>query len=252
MKQKKTMPNKWGIWDWPLLIEHLEDMALQGWLLENYHEKTLEFVQIEPRQIHYDIMFFPDYNYDFNDIPPKLEQMWEFAELDGWKHITKNYYIQVFYNEQTDPASLHSDAVAALNGFDGLVKKKFLARWRRGAVAAAVVLMAFLVWLVVAAVVYSQTGETNFMHFALLSVGSVLVPYMIMQIGYHCFRLRSYKKWLSCARAVAQDDNQLAAPVSYKFAEKAHLALSVVGGIIMLIQLATFLHIAFWINFLGA
>ncbi|MBQ6896200.1 MAG: DUF2812 domain-containing protein [Oscillospiraceae bacterium] len=251
MEQKKIMPNRWGIWDWPLLIEHLEKMALEGWLLTDYHEKTLEFVSAEPRRIHYDIMFFPDYNYDFSDIPPKLEQMWEIAEMDGWKHITKNYYVQVFYNEQPDPVSLHSDAVVTLNGFDGLVKKKFVTVWRRAAVAAFVLLVAFCVWLVVSALVFSQTGETNFMQFAVLSMGSVLVPYMVIQLGYHCFRIHSYKKWLNYAYIAAQDDNQLIPPVSYSFAEKAHFAVSVVGGIIMVIQFAAFARIAFWLSFLG-
>lgn len=245
------MPNKWGIWNWPLLIEHLEKMALDGWLLVDYHEKTLEFIPTEPGRIHYDIMFFPEYNYNFNDIPPKLEQMWEIAEMDGWEHITKNYYVQVFYNKQTDPVSLHSDAIVTLNGFDELVKKRFVTKWKRAAIAATVVLAAFFVWLAVSAVAFSQTGETNFMQFAVLSIGSVLVPYMIMQIGYHCFRLHSYKKWLDYAHTIAQEDNLLAAPVSYNFAEKAHFAISVAGGIIMIIQFAAFISIACWLSFLG-
>ena len=60
-----------------------ENMALEGWLLECYHEKTLEFVPIEPKGIKYAVTFFKEYNADGFTPPENLVYMWQVCETDG-------------------------------------------------------------------------------------------------------------------------------------------------------------------------
>ncbi len=225
MKQKKTMPNKWGIWDWPLLIEHLEDMALQGWLLEDYHEKTLKFVQIEPKRIKYAVTFFKEYNADGHTPPDDLVYMWQLCETDGWKNITRNNYIQIFYNEDSDAPPFHTDAEVQLFNFNGMIESSLVEKWKYNALLVAMFAVFYIGSRVPRLVkAFTYPGDKATLMVFLVILGA----FLLYELLYSLFRWHKYKQWYRIAQVYAEEDNVFMPSYENPFYDKLNFAVTVV------------------------
>ena len=224
MEQKKIMPNRWGIWDWPLLIEHLEKMALEGWLLTDYHEKTLEFEAVQPKKIKYAVTFFKDYNPDGYTPPEDLVYMWQLCETDGWKNITRNSYIQIFYNENPDAPPFHTDAVVQYENFNGMIEASFVQKWKYNAylifVFSAIYLGGRVPRLIKA---FSEMGDRATLTVFLV----ILVVFLLYEMLYSLFRWHKYSQWRRIAKVYAEEDDIFMAPFDSPFYDKLNFAVTV-------------------------
>lgn len=223
-------------------------MALQGWQLVAYHEKTLEYVAAEPQQVHYDIIFFPDYVCG-GEISPKLEYLWAMAQMDGWQHITHNYDVQVFCNTQQNPQPLSTDAAVWLENFHGLASKKYVKKWRGIAIAAVAALAVYIAVFAALYIAAAQSGNSSLLLVMLFSTGWLFVPYMMFQAGYHLYRLTVYRKWHKCAVISACEDNSVPMIQNIGFLEKANKIISIIVFIILIDQISSFVLMSYWASF---
>jgi len=223
--QKKTIPNRWGIWDWPLLIEKLEEMAIEGWLLAEYHEKTLEFVSTEPRKIKYAVTFFKDYNADGHTPPEDLVYMWQLCETDGWKNITQNNYIQIFYNENPEAEPFHTDVEVQLFNFNGMIESSLVERWKYNAFLVAVFALIYLGSRVPKLIkAFSHPGDKATLMVFLVILG----VFLLYELVYSIFRWHKYKQWHRIAKVYAQQDNVFMAPYENPFYDKLNFVVTVI------------------------
>lgn len=244
MTQKKTEQNKFSLWDYPQLIDYLQKMALEGWMLEKYHEKTLEFIAAEPKQLKFAVSFFPEYVAGETEIPQKLEDMWFFAQMDGWQHITGNYHTQVFFNENVDCMPLHTDAVVQLKNYDSILKAKYLKRWKICAALSAVVFAGFMLMLIVAGIDFYKTKYMTFWLYSLIGIGRILPFYTLAEFIYNLVKIRKYKKWYKKSLATAKDNNDFIPLRGNDFTDKINIGISIGAVIGIVIQLFGFLWLS--------
>ena len=240
MTQKKTEQNKYSLWDYPQLIKYLETMAEDGWMLEKYHEKTLDFVAAEPKTVKFAVSFYPEYVAGDTKISPKLEDMWDFAAMDGWHHITENYHTQVFYNENTHCMPLHTDATVQLKNYDSILKTTYLKKWKISAALSGGVFVAFMLMLVVAGIDFYKTKYMTFWLYSLIGIGRILPFYTFAECVYNLVKIRRYKKWYKKSLESAKDTNDFVPLRANDFTDKINMGVSIGAIIGIVIQIFGF------------
>lgn len=196
------MKNRWGIWHYHRLVEHLQEMSQQGWLLESYSESTLGFVSTEAKRRHFAVIFFTDYDYLDSEIPEKLQDLWQMCEADGWHHITENSAIQIFYSEEENPIPLQTDGVVQLENFHSMINLLKLKQWRQDAVINGVSVLALGV---ISAVFLKDLSIGEFM--SRLSVMTMLLAaFWIYRFVSSVCGLADYYSWYGKAKKAACKD----------------------------------------------
>lgn len=219
-------------------------MAAEGWLLTGYHEKILEFEQTEPQKLHFAVSFFPDYVAGVSQPPEKLEKLWEFAQMDGWQHITGNYHTQVFFNTAENPVPLHTDATVQLENYDSIIKKQYLKKWKICAGLSAAAYLVFAVLLLVNLIPYISTQHMTFPLYALLSVRQTFLPYTLGEFIYNIVKIVRYKKWLKKSAQSAKDANAFIPLTANNFSDKINVVVSAVIIISLFIQIFSFVRMS--------
>ncbi|MBR5251426.1 MAG: DUF2812 domain-containing protein [Oscillospiraceae bacterium] len=219
--EKKKEKNRYSLWDWPLLIDHLQNMAAEGWMLCDFHDKVLEFEKCPPQKVHFAVSFYPEYDFTSN-VPEKLEEMWELCSMNGWQHITGNYSTQVFYNKEENPVPFHTDATVQLQNFDSMVAVRYTKRWKK-TLFILPLLLVFVFALLVGSLLTILLDKKNFIWFYLVgSVAIFAVPYFIFEAVYLFLRLKKYKKWYTEAEKNAMDTNTVSHPIGQTFVDKVN------------------------------
>ncbi|MBQ5313109.1 MAG: DUF2812 domain-containing protein [Oscillospiraceae bacterium] len=246
--QKKTQKNPYSLWDYPQLTDYLQKMALEGWMLTSYHEKTLEFQKCEPKQLKFAVSFFPDYVAGVTAPPEKLEKMWDFALMDGWQHITGNYHTQVFYNENPDCMPLHTDAVIALKNYDSIIQKQYVKRWKICAVLSGGVFVGFVVLLAAALAKFIATKYMTFWLYSLLSIAGILLTYTFCEFIFNIVKMTKYKKWYRKAQQTAKDDNDFIPLRANNFTDKINVVISALAIISIMMQFFSLVWMSAWMK----
>jgi len=219
-------------------------MALDGWMLTSYHEKTLEFEKTEPKQLKFAVSFFPDYVAGISTPPEKLEKMWEFAEMDGWQHITGNYHTQVFYNENPGCMPLHTDAVVQLENYDSIIQKQYVKRWKLCAVLSGGVFVGFMALLAAALIKYLSTKYITFWLYSLIGIARILPIYTFGECIFNIVKMSKYKKWHKKAQQTAKDDNNFIPLRANNFTDKINAGISIGVMIGLVMQLFSFIWLS--------
>lgn len=240
MTEKKTQKNPYSLWDYPQLIDYLQKMALDGWMLTDYHEKTLEFEKSEPKQLRFEVSFFSDYVAGIKQPPEKLEKMWDFAQMDGWQHITGSYHTQVFYNENINCPPLHTDAVVRLENYDSIITKLYLKKWKICAAISGVALVLFLLWFGIVSANYNRTGYVTFTHYVLSGLARTFIPYTFGETVYNLVKIIKYKKWHKAAMETAKDNNNFIPLRANDFSDKINVGISIGVIVSLMVQFFSF------------
>lgn len=244
MTQKKTQKNPYSLWDFPQLIDYLQKMAAEGWILTAYHEKTLEFCQSEPKNLHFAVSFFPEYVAGTTETPEKLLKMWEFAEMDGWQHITGNYHTQVFYNEAQNPMPLHTDATVLLKNYHSIIEKQHVKRWKICAALSGGVFVVFMALLIIAWLKFLDTKYMTFWLYSLIGIARILPLYTFGECIFNVVKLSKYKKWYKKAQQTAKDNNDFIPLRANNFTDKINVCISIGVLIGLVIQIFSFVWLS--------
>ncbi len=126
MKDMKKKVEFFTFYDKTGIEKHLEQMALEGWLLEKMSAFRWTYRRIEPKKIHFSVSYYATVT-DFEPEPTEQQQAFnEFCEHSGWKLATQTVQMQVFYNENDDPVPIETDPMLEIENIHISVKKTVL------------------------------------------------------------------------------------------------------------------------------
>ncbi|MEA1960662.1 MAG: DUF2812 domain-containing protein [Bacillota bacterium] len=90
--------------DYKAMIEQLEDMARQGWMLEKINSFRAKFRAIPPQNITYYVDVFPGSGVLDADDNPRLMEYRKLCEESGWHYVTSRGHLQFFCSSPDVPA----------------------------------------------------------------------------------------------------------------------------------------------------
>jgi hypothetical protein len=106
MKDIKKKVEFFTFYDKTGIEKHLEQMALEGWLLEKMSAFCWTYRRIEPKKMRFSVSYYATIT-DFEPEPTEEQQAFnEFCEHSGWKLATQTVQMQVFYNENDNPVPI--------------------------------------------------------------------------------------------------------------------------------------------------
>ena len=108
------------------IARHLEKMAVKGWMLESAGNTLMKYRRIEPKQLHFSVTYYADAS-QFDPGPTEGQQILaEFCSRDGWQFVCSWGQMQIFCNENPDPAPIETDPVIQVENIHKSMKKNLL------------------------------------------------------------------------------------------------------------------------------
>lgn len=126
MKQTKKVFAYFVPFDTTGIQAFLEKQARKGWMLEKTGGAIWTFRRIEPKSVHFSVVFFPNAS-AFDPAPSEAQQsFFDFCEHTGWKLASSDGKRQIFYNEAADPTPIETDAALEVDTIHRAAKKDYL------------------------------------------------------------------------------------------------------------------------------
>lgn len=123
MKEKKYSFANLSLYDRGTTRRKLEKMASQGWMIEKLGAFLWEYRPMEPKKMHFEVMYFPNGS-PYDPAPTEEEQqLEELCSRHGWKLALRSGQVQIYYNEQPDPVPIETDPVTQVENIRRTVKK---------------------------------------------------------------------------------------------------------------------------------
>ena len=126
MKDSKRTYAYFKFYDRSKMQAYFEKMAEKGWLLTQSTDFTWNFRRIEPKKLHFSVVYFPKESMFAADVSEHLRRFHDFCEHTGWKVASTNGQVQFFYNEAEDPVPIETDAALEVENIHKATKKRFL------------------------------------------------------------------------------------------------------------------------------
>ena len=109
MEQKKSICVRIDPWNRLKMVEYMEKQAENGWMFCGFTGNKWNFRRIEPKRIHFAVVYFPaDFEKDDTAVPRLLEFR-EFCAHDGWDLAGAKREVQVFYSLKENPTPIETD-----------------------------------------------------------------------------------------------------------------------------------------------
>ena len=126
MKDVKYCFEQFAFYDQWAIQKKLEEMALQGWLVEKAGNFLWKYRHIEPKKLHIAVTYVPNVS-EFDPVVTDNQQIIEeFAKKDGWNIACRWGKMQIFYNEEENPTPMETDAVIQVETIHRAMKKSML------------------------------------------------------------------------------------------------------------------------------
>ena len=127
MAQYTYRMNHRPITDFTGITGWLEKMAAKGWMLDFCGILFWKFRKIEPQQVHFSAIYLPIDCNAFSPVrTPEVEELEELCAGTGWYWVSSMYQLQIFANEEADPAPLDSDPVVQVESLHRAMKQNVL------------------------------------------------------------------------------------------------------------------------------
>lgn len=146
MKETKRSFAWFSFFDRSGIEAYLEKQAQKGWMLEKIATWSWHFRRIEPKAIHFSVVYYPKASM-FDPEPSEDQQLLiDFCAHTGWKLAVSDG--QIFYNEAEDPTPIETDAALEVSTIHAAAKKIFLSNYYRMVVCGLLSCLLFLLNLV--------------------------------------------------------------------------------------------------------
>lgn len=123
MKEKRYGLANLSIYDRGTTRHKLEKMAREGWMIEKIGSLFWTYRPIEPKELHFEVVCFPNGS-AYEPAPTEDEQqLEELCGRDGWKLALRSGQIQIYYNEQPDPVPIETDPLTQVENIHRTAKK---------------------------------------------------------------------------------------------------------------------------------
>lgn len=127
MAQYTYRMNHRPITDFTGITAWLEKLARKGWMLDFCGTVFWKFRKEDPRKVHYSVIYLP---MDCNAFSPartvEAEELEELCAGTGWRWVSSMYQMQVFANEEENPAPLDSDPVVQVDSLHRAMMQNIL------------------------------------------------------------------------------------------------------------------------------
>lgn len=115
-----------SFYDQVRIQEKLEEMAAQGWMIQQPGNFTWTFTRMEPKTLRFAVTYFPAAS-EFDPAPTEGElRKMDFCAQDGWTLAAKWGVMQIFYNEDENAVPIETDPVAQVANVKKAMKKNVL------------------------------------------------------------------------------------------------------------------------------
>lgn len=104
-----------NLYEFTAVEEYLEEMAMQGWMIEKIKSPFFTFHKIEPKKLTFAVDIFmkiPTYDIIHEET---ISEHIVYCRTPGWMPVLNNDKIQVFCSENEDKLSINTDPKAKLN-----------------------------------------------------------------------------------------------------------------------------------------
>ena len=126
MKNVKRRLEILSFYDSTGITAHLERMARKGWALESIRKSLWRYRRIEPKELHYAVVYLPSSS-EFDPGPTEDNQaLQEFCARAGWVQVASAAQMHIFCSEAEDPVPIETEPMVQLENIHRAMKKNFL------------------------------------------------------------------------------------------------------------------------------
>lgn len=109
MSQTKKRLNFLGLWDQQVIVDKLEAMAAQGWMIQKMGTFFWTYRKTQPKKLRFWVTYFPTASpYDPAPTQGQLDKEALCAQ-DGWQLAVRWDVMQVFYTDREDAVPIDTD-----------------------------------------------------------------------------------------------------------------------------------------------
>lgn len=110
MRDTKRRLEAFAFFDHTGIQAHLENMAAQGWMVEQPGTYLWRYRRVEPQTLRFAVTYFPAAS-EFDPGPTEGQQTYQdYCESAGWHLAARWGQMQIFYTAAQDPVHLETDA----------------------------------------------------------------------------------------------------------------------------------------------
>jgi len=228
MKTRREMM-MYSLLGFPDIEKHLENRAAEGWMLKKAGTFLWSYEEVEPKKVHFSIVFFPKTN-ALEPVPSdSLVMMREFCEKTGWKLVAEIGQMQIFCNEEENPVPIETEAWIQVKNIHDTMKTN--------------IVMPYTILLVNSIL---QMGMQS-MQFFIDPIQWLGASYNIclvltwIALGIGCgVEIIHYFNWYKKAKRIAEEEEYLYLPKSIKGFRMAYLGIAFVILFLSILALADF------------
>ena len=126
MRNTKYILSNFTFYDRTGIQAYLEAQAEKGWLLEKADTFLWRFRRVEPKKLHFAVVYFPGADV-YDPEPGEEEQTFrEFCAHGGWHIAASSAQMQIFYSEMENPMPIETDPVMEVENIHKSMRKGML------------------------------------------------------------------------------------------------------------------------------
>lgn len=127
-KQPKRLrkPEFFSFYESAAMERHLEKMAAKGWRLSKLGSVFWTFEAMEPKKLHYSVVYYPKATAFDPGPSPQQQELWELCRQEGWKLAASNAQLQIFYNEAEKPLPIETEPQLQLENLHRAMKRSLI------------------------------------------------------------------------------------------------------------------------------
>ena len=126
MLTKKREYILYSFYDRTGIERHLEQMAARGWMLEKMGRSFWTYRRIEPRAMHFSIVYFAPAS-EFDCAPGEEQQTFQdYCAAAGWTLAASWSQMLIFASDAESPTPIETDAAVQVEAVHQAMKKNFL------------------------------------------------------------------------------------------------------------------------------
>ena len=122
---KRELP-LFSMYDHTGMERHLEEMAVQGWMLEKTTGFGWVYRRCEARRVRYAVTYFPKAS-AYEPGPSEDKQIFQdYCAQAGWELVSDAAQMQIFRTEAENPLPIETDAAIQVDNIHRAMKRSFL------------------------------------------------------------------------------------------------------------------------------
>lgn len=193
MRDTKRRLEAFAFFDHTGIQAHLENMAAQGWMVEQPGTYLWRYRRVEPQTLRFAVTYFPAAS-EFDPGPTEGQQTYQdYCESAGWHLAARWGQMQIFYTAAQDPVPLETDACTQVDTVHRAMRRSSLPGMTAVA-ALGLFQLCFQLWRF-------WEDPVDF-----LSTPSSLyaLPTWLLFLGIELYELLFYFRWHRRAKALAE------------------------------------------------